>query len=91
MGRDICIQLSQTVHLYRESKDLMGSKVTIIFLGKMPKKVKNGPETGFLAFKENEFISLVWKWSKMKVLFFFFFFVVLAVRQKLHIQENSSS
>lgn len=88
MERDICIQLSQSVHLYRESKDFMRSKVTTIFLGKMPKKVKNGPETGLLAFKENEFISLVWKWSKMKV---FFFFVVLVVRQKLHIQENSSS
>lgn len=87
MGRDICIQLSQSVHLYRESKDFMRSKVTTIFLGKMPKKVKNGLETGLLAFKENEFISLVWKWSKMKV----FFFVVLVVRQKLHIQENSSS
>ena len=54
-------------------KGLYALKSDHNFLGKMPKKVKNGPETGLLAFKENEFISLVWKWSKMKVFFFLWF------------------
>ena len=58
----------------------------INMLGKMPKKVKNGPKTGFLDFfLKNKVISFVWKLHKIKI------FVLLKVLQKLLIQEYSSS
>ena len=33
-----------------------------------PKKFNNNPVQGFYTFKENQVISFVWEWPKMKVL-----------------------
>ena len=83
---DIIQELKSTVALKGDRAHFLGK---IQILEKVPKKVKNGPETRFFTLKKMK--SFVLSGNGLKVLVILSFRMVLIILHKPHIQENCFS